>query len=199
VASNQYHFVTVWHIPATPDEISAVLGDAPALARWWPSVYLAVAQIEPGDASGVGKIVDLWTKGFLPYTLRWRFTVTSSEPPTGFRIDASGDFVGRGIWTLRADSPPDDRSGPLTTVTYDWLVIAEKGLLKSLSAIMKPIFRANHLWAMARGEESLKLELARRHAASDPTIAAALPAPPGPMFPHSLRFVRRRGRIRLSR
>lgn len=30
---------------------------------------------------------------------------------------------------------------------------------------MKPIFSANNRWAMAKGEESLKLELARRHAA----------------------------------
>jgi hypothetical protein len=75
----------------------------------------------------------------------------------------------------------------MTTVTYDWLVIAEKGILKNLSVIMKPIFKANHHWAMARGEESLKLELARRHAAADPTIRAALPGPPGPTFPHNLR------------
>ena len=194
MASNDYHFVTVWRIPATPEEITEVLGDAPALARWWPSVYLAVTQVAPGDERGVGKVVDLWTKGFLPYTLRWRFTVTESDPPTGFKLEATGDFVGRGIWTLREEAGPGAAGGPMTTVTYDWLIIAEKGVLKTLSAVMKPIFKANHHWAMARGEESLKLELARRHAASDPTIAAALPAPPGPVFPHNLRIVRRAGR-----
>ena len=67
MASNEYHFVTTWRIAATPEEISAVLGDAPALARWWPSVYLRVSELEPGDASGVGKVVSLWTKGFLPH------------------------------------------------------------------------------------------------------------------------------------
>jgi hypothetical protein len=56
---------------------------------------------------------------------------------------------------------------------------------------MKPIFSANHHWAMARGEESLRLELARRHAASDPTIAAAIPPPPAPTFPHN-RLIRQR-------
>jgi hypothetical protein len=191
VASNDYHFVTVWRIPATPEEITDILGDAPALARWWPSVYLTVAEAAPGDASGVGKVVDLWTKGFLPYTLRWRFTVSESQPPTGFKLEAEGDFVGRGIWTLRRETTPGDPDGPMTTVTYDWTVIAEKGILKNLSVIMKPIFRANHHWAMARGEESLKLELARRHAASDPTIGAAIPAAPGPTFPHNLRRLRR--------
>ena len=191
MSSNEYHFITTWDIAATPEEISAVLGDAPDLARWWPSVYLTVSEVVAGDELGVGKVVDLWTKGFLPYTLRWRFTVTGSEPPTGFTIEARGDFVGRGVWTLQRELGADAPGGPRTTVTYDWLVIAEKGILKTLSAVMKPIFKANHHWAMARGEESLKIELARRHAATDPTITAALPAPPGPTFPHNLRILRR--------
>jgi hypothetical protein len=192
VAANDYHFVTVWRIPATPEEISEVLGDAPGLARWWPSVYLTVNEVAAGDERGLGKVVELWTKGFLPYTLRWRFTVTESTPPTGFALAATGDFVGRGIWTLRPDAGPDAPGGPLTTVIYDWTVNAEKGVLKNLSIVMKPIFKANHHWAMARGEESLKLELARRHAGTDATIRAGIPAPPGPVFPHNLRFVRRR-------
>jgi Polyketide cyclase / dehydrase and lipid transport len=191
VAANDYHFVTTWRIAATPDEISEVLADAPALARWWPSVYLAVDEVTPGDERGVGKVVDLYTKGFLPYTLRWQFTVTASEPPTGFSIEARGDFVGRGVWTLREETGP---RGPWTTVTYDWLVIAEKGILKRLSLVMKPLFRANHRWAMARGEESLRIELARRHAQGDPTLEAAIPAPPGPTFPHDLRWFRQRRR-----
>lgn len=59
---------------------------------------------------------------------------------------------------------------------YDWRIEAEKPLLKRLSFILKPLFSMNHRWAMARGEESLKIELARRHAAA----GAAIPAPPPP-------------------
>ena len=190
MAANDYHFITTWRIAATPEEISDVLADAHSLARWWPSVYLRVRVVEDGDGQGVGKVVDLWTKGFLPYTLRWQFRVTESDPPHGFRLEASGDFLGRGIWTLRSEAGPGDPGGPLTLVTYDWLVNAEKGVLKTLSPIMKPIFSANHRWAMARGERSLQLELARRHAADDPTVRAALPPPPGPTFPHNLRATR---------
>jgi hypothetical protein len=190
VAANDYHFITTWRIAGTPDEISDVLGDARTLGRWWPSVYLRVRVLDDGDERGLGKVVELWTKGFLPYTLRWRFTVTESDPPNGFRLEASGDFVGRGIWTLRSEAAPADPGGPLTLVTYDWLVLAEKGVLKTLSPIMKPVFSANHHWAMARGEESLRLELGRRHATGDPTLLAAIPAPPGPTFPHNLRSTR---------
>ena len=49
-------------------------------------------------------------------------------------------------------------------VTYDWRLRAEKPLLRSLSFLLKPLFEANHRWAMAQGEESLRLELARRRA-----------------------------------
>jgi hypothetical protein len=186
VGANEYHFVTTWRIAAPPDEISAVLGDAASLARWWPSVYLRVNVLEEGDERGLGKVVDLWTKGFLPYTLRWRFAVTESDPPHGFRLEAVGDFVGRGTWTLTDAQAADHADGPSTLVTYDWLVVAEKGILKTLSVVMKPIFSANHHWAMQQGAKSLRLELARRHARGDPTLLAAIPRPPGPTFPHNI-------------
>ncbi len=170
-----------------------MLADADGLARWWPSVYLTVDVVEPGDALGLGKVVDLWTKGWLPYSLRWRFTVDGSDPPHGFSIAADGDFVGRGIWTLTSRLDRDDPGGPSTSVEYDWRIVAEKGLLKNLSPLMKPIFGANHRWAMARGEESLKAELGRRRAGDDPTLLGAIPPPRGPTFPHDL-LVRRRRR-----
>ena len=54
---------------------------------------------------------------------------------------------------------------------------AEKPFLKRWSFLLKPFFRVNHFWAMAQGEESLKLELARRHAKNDQK-RAAVPTPP---------------------
>jgi len=187
MAPNAYAFVTTWHVPATPDEIATVLADAEGLARWWPSVYLKVAVLEPGDARGVGKVVDLHTKGWLPYTLKWRFRVTESDPPMGFALTADGDFVGRGIWTITPEVSGADGS-PRTTVTYDWRISAEKAVLRRFSFVMKPIFSANHRWAMARGEESLRLELARRRAAAagDALLLASIAPPPGPTFPQNL-------------
>jgi hypothetical protein len=186
-AANDYHFVTTWRLAGTRDEIAAILGDAAELARWWPSVYLEVAELEPGDATGLGKVVELSTKGFLPYTLRWRFRVVASDPPAGFALEAIGDFVGRGEWTLIEEAGRDAPGGPVTRVTYDWNIRAEKGVLRDWSVVMKPLFSANHHWCMARGEESLRLEIARRRAAADPAILAAIPPPPGPTFPHNLR------------
>jgi hypothetical protein len=75
----------------------------------------------------------------------------------GFTLVAQGDFEGRGIWTFKQD-------GPWVDVVYDWKISAEKPLLRYFSFLIKPLFAANHRWAMAKGEESLALELARRHA-----------------------------------
>ena len=41
---------------------------------------------------------------------------------------------------------------------------ADKPLLRTLTPVLRPLFAANHHWAMAKGEESLRLELARRQA-----------------------------------
>ena len=170
MASNEYHFITTWRVKSTCEEITDILGNALDLSRWWPSVYLEVKELEKGAPNGIGKVIGLYTKGWLPYTLRWQFRVTNINSPYGFQLEAWGDFVGRGIWTFEQEN--DD-----VKITYDWKIQATKPLLRYLSFIMKPIFSANHHWAMAKGEESLNLELARRHAKTAEE-KAAIPAPP---------------------
>lgn len=171
--SNAYHFVTRWRVEGTCGEVADVLGDPLALPRWWPSVYLSVSEIRPPDARGLGRRVSLLTKGWLPYTIAWEFEVVESRYPSGFTIAASGDFDGRGEWTFVQD-------GPHVNVVYDWRLRAEKPLLRSLSFLLRPLFEANHRWAMGQGEASLKLELQRRRATSEQALAA-IPPPPGPV------------------
>jgi len=172
-ASNDYHFISHWRVEGTCGEVADVLGDPLALERWWPSVYLEVRELRPPDARGLGRRVAVHTRGWLPYTLRWQFEVIDSNYPSGFALIATGDFEGRGIWAFTQD-------GRFVDITYDWRLRAEKPLLRQLSFLMKPLFGANHRWAMAQGEESLKLELARRRASSDPE-RSAVPPPPGPV------------------
>jgi hypothetical protein len=170
--SHQYHFITSWRVEAMCGEVADILGDPLALTRWWPSVYLAAREVAPADANGLGRRVALHTKGWLPYTITWELEVVESRYPSGFAIAARGDFEGRGVWTFEQD-------GRFVNIAYDWRLAAEKPLLRNLSAVMRPVFQANHRWAMAQGEESLKLELARRRATSD-AARAAIPPPPGP-------------------
>jgi hypothetical protein len=168
-----YHFVTSWRVQGTCGEVADVLGDPLRLAVWWPSVYLNVEEIEAAKTeSGVGRRVRLLTKGWLPYTLQWDLVVLDSQYPHSSTIAATGDFEGTGVWTFRQD-------GDHVDITYDWSIRATKPLLRNLSFLLRPVFEANHRWAMAQGEESLVLELARRRAISD-AQRRAVPPPPGP-------------------
>jgi hypothetical protein len=123
--------------------------------------------------------VTLHTKGWLPYTLRWTLSVTEPVSAHGFAVTATGDLNGTGRWTFEQD-------GPETIVTYRWSVQAAKPLLRRLSWLLKPVFSANHRWAMARGEESLALELRRRRHHDNPE---AIPAPPQASFARLARFL----------
>lgn len=177
--NNEYHFVTRWEVEARPEAVYDVIADAARLPQWWPAVYLEAQVAEAGGEGGQGRVVLLYTKGFLPYTLRWRFRVTETDRPRRIALLAEGDFVGRGIWSL-------EPRGAGTGIEFDWRIRAEKPLLRALSFLLKPVFSANHRWAMDRGLESLRLELRRRAAASEEE-RARIPLPPGPTFPHNLR------------
>jgi len=170
--SNQYHFITRWRIQATRDEVAAVLEDPRDLPRWWPSVYLDVRVLNEGGAGGVGRVVELLTKGWLPYTIRWRFT-TRNAGADGLALVAEGDFRGTGTWVFKQD-------GEFVNAYYDWRIAAEKPLLRRMTWLLRPAFSANHRWAMRKGEESLRLEIERRRLPA--SEAANVPAPPGPTF-----------------
>lgn len=156
MATNDYQFLSTWRIQGTLQEVVDIMADATELSRWWPSVYLGVSEIEPGDEQGIGKTFDLHTRGWLPYTLHWRMRVADLREGQ-LTITASGDFTGRGIWTAREE-------GETVIMTYDWNIRANKRLLRSLSWALKPIFAANHHWAMKQGERSLQRELNQRRA-----------------------------------
>jgi hypothetical protein len=61
MASNDYAFVTRWRVGGTVAEVKEILGDAASLPQRWPSVYVDVRVLVPGDPVGVGKTVELLT------------------------------------------------------------------------------------------------------------------------------------------
>ena len=86
-------------------------------------------------------------------------------------LAATGDLTGTGRWIFTQD-------GSGVVITYGWRVSASKPLLRRLTWLLRPVFAANHRWAMARGEESLRLELRRRRATSDIERRRIPPPPP---------------------
>jgi hypothetical protein len=172
--SNSYRFVSHWCVEGTAEEVYRIIEDVTAFPRWWPAVWLRVEVLDPGDADGIGKLVRLTSKGWLPYILHWTARTVDKEFPNRVVLRASGDFDGEGRWLFRTE-------GSNVQVEYAWTIEAHKPLLRYLSFLLKPIFSANHHWAMARGEESLRLELARRRARC-PEERDQIPAPPAPTF-----------------
>ncbi len=176
-----YEFRTVWRVAGTVAEVRDVLTDGPSLTRWWPAVYLAVHTLHEGDGNGLGGETVLLTKGWLPYTLRWTLRIVEPVTDVGYALTAAGDLIGTGRWTFAQD-------GPEVVITYDWRVSASKPLLRRLTWLLRPVFAANHRWAMARGEESLRLELRRRRATTE-SERRLVPPPPAATF---VRLARRK-------
>ena len=148
---------TGWLVAAQIEEVAAILSEPERLPDWWPAVYLSVEVVDPGGPDGLGRTVAFHTRGWLPYTLRWRGRLVEDRRPHGWTIEATGDLAGRGVWTLV-------QQGDLAAIDYDWRIDVEKPLLRPLTPVLAPLYAANHRWAMARGREGLERELARRRA-----------------------------------
>lgn len=155
--ANDYVFLTRWLVQGKADEAYAILIGVPGYLRWWRDIYLAVHPLAPAGKDGIGQSYRLLTRGKLPYRLQWETRIVETRRPNGFTIEATGDFVGRGVWAF------DEHGGDLK-ILFDRRLRAEKPLLKSLSFLLKPLFRWNHRWAMERGEEGLRRELSVRRA-----------------------------------
>lgn len=153
--SATYSFVDDWYIDGDIEEVADILTDAPAYARWWSSVYREVSVEEPGDGDGIGKVLDIRATGWLPYGLRFRAEITEANLPGGFSMDVTGDFVGTGTWTL-------EERGSIVHARFTWRVEVTKPIVRYFSGLFRPIFAANHRWAMRRGEEAIHRELERR-------------------------------------
>lgn len=146
-----FSLVSRWRVPGTAEAAFDALTDG-SIMRWWSAVYLAAAQVAPGDADGRGRTVDLLTRGRLPYRLRWRATVTDLERPRRIAVAATGDLVGHGEWTIAAD-------GGFVSLVYVWNVEAARGWMRAAMPVMKPVFAWNHGWAMRQGEAGLARHL----------------------------------------
>ena len=147
--------VSRWRVEATIEEVAEILRDVERFPDWWSDVYLAVEILDEGGEDGIGRTAAVHTKGWLPYTLRWQGRVIEAQPPHRWAIEATGDLEGRGVWCLRQDDRVAD-------ITYQWQVSTQSRGLKLLAPVMRPVFAANHRWAMARGLEGLRLEIWRR-------------------------------------
>jgi uncharacterized protein YndB with AHSA1/START domain/mannose-6-phosphate isomerase-like protein (cupin superfamily) len=142
----EYVFVDEWDVDAPIEAVFDALADATTYPDWWKPVYIDVeAEGEPR----VGQVSRQHFKGRLPYHLHTSSEITRLERPTAVGADVTGDLAGRGLWTLTAANGG-------THVRFDWRVLADRPLLRTLTPVLRPVFRWNHNWAIARAMEGLE-------------------------------------------
>src|SRR4051794_12495232 len=140
---------------------------------WWAPVYMDV------DADGppvLGKVSRQHFKGRLPYHLHTQSTITRLEPPFVVQGDVEGDLRGRGTWTLTPVAGG-------THVRFDWQVFADRKLLRALTPVLRPVFRWNHNWAIARAMDGLEPYARGVSATAAAPVAAGDAALPGDAVP----------------
>jgi uncharacterized protein YndB with AHSA1/START domain len=141
-----YLFVDEWDVAAPSEAVFEAIADSRTYPDWWRPVYL---EVEAAGPANVGSVARHHFKGRLPYHLHTRSEIVEIDPPTRVVADVDGDLRGRGTWTLT----PTDQG---THVRFDWQVYADRKLLRVLTPVLRPVFRWNHNWAIARAMEGLE-------------------------------------------
>lgn len=142
----EYVFVDEWDVRAPIEEVFQAIAEVRAYPAWWKPVYM---ETEADGPPTVGRRSTQHFKGRLPYTLRTRSEIVRLEAPNLIETRVEGDLSGRGLWTFT-------RSDGGTHVRFDWRVNADRPLLRYLTPILRPLFRWNHGWAIARAQEGLE-------------------------------------------
>lgn len=150
-----YRFVTQWRVKGRCEEVADILEDVHSIPGWWKSVYRSARVVYPGGDHGLGRIVEVTTKGFLPYELRWTYFVTSVEYPYRSSLIAWGDLEGEGHWEFV-------QNGGDVDITYDWNVRAKLPVIRRFHNVLAPLFAANHNFTMRDGLRGLQRQLAQR-------------------------------------
>ena len=144
--AREYVFLDEWDVDAPIEAVFAALADARTYPEWWKPVYIEAEADGPPE---VGRRSRQYFQGRLPYKLRTESEIVRYEPPRVLEASVTGDLTGRGTWTL---TPQDGR----THVRFDWIVHADRALLRRLTPVLRPLFRWNHNWAVKRAIEGLE-------------------------------------------
>ena len=146
---NSYYFLDEWSVPASPNAVWPYIVNGGDYPRWWGMVYDKVESLNHMAGDQVGAKAAVQAHGRLPYTIRFTSEVTAVTAPTMMSLKAYGDLSGTGTWRLTPT-----KAG--TRVTFEWIVQADKPLLRLLSPLVKPVLAENHRWTMRQGEAALQ-------------------------------------------
>jgi uncharacterized protein YndB with AHSA1/START domain len=143
---SQYRFLDRWLVRAPIERVYETIGDTLGYQRWWTDFVLR-SEGDPGEPRP-GKRNRLLVKAFLPYKVRFGLEVLEAERPRRILSRLSGDFDGTGEWQLTETAEGVE-------AFLDWRPEVNKRLIAYLTPVLRPLFRANHTWAMTRGERQI--------------------------------------------
>ncbi len=181
--SKEFYMVSHWELKGAAEEIVAVFNDPLSLTRWWAPVFMRGELLTKGDARKVGLTARFFTKGLLPHTFQFVARIEAVDERSTIRIRTFGDFDGDCLIKLEQDNS-------VTRATICWTVTVHQPFIRRLVRLFKPIFVANHRWAMRQGRLGLQRELDQRQVGRP--VSAACTGKPS--FPHNLVFLQRRFR-----
>ncbi|MEZ4674165.1 MAG: SRPBCC family protein [Caldilineaceae bacterium] len=169
VGINDYYFLNEWFLPAPAEQVWTYIVNGADYPRWWGAVYEMVDSLNGMTGDQVGAKAAVQAHGRLPYTIRFTSEVTQAVAPTLLSLKATGDLIGEGTWRLTPLS-----NG--TRVTFEWIVRADKPLLRLLAPFVKPLLEENHRWTMRQGEAALRRQLQATQIAGVTPVASVLKA-----------------------
>lgn len=181
VRSRHFEINSSWKLHGTVEEIAAILEDPLSLTRWWGPVFMKGELVSTGNSGLEGVTVRFFTKGLLPHTFQFTAQVARLDEAGEVVIRTWGDFDGVGHIAI-------EQCGSHVWVDVNWSVTVEQPYIRFLLAAFKPVFTANHRWAMRRGREGLQAEIARRRGLSGNRVAKHRTKP---TFPHNLAMLQR--------
>lgn len=150
--ANAYVFVDRFTVPCDEETAYRYISRVKDYQQWWGKVYKKVEKLNNVPEGEPGARHAVTITGFLPYTLTLENEVTAVDKPHRFEFVAKGDLEGMGIWHFR-------KVGEGTEVTFDWRIVANKPVIRWLSFLLKPLFRANHVYCVRKAKEGMTKDL----------------------------------------
>lgn len=149
---NYYIFVDKFVVPCDAATAFEYIINIEEYPRWWGKVYKKINKLNNISTGQPGAKYAVTVGGFLPYTLTIDNEVASVDKPYLIRFYAIGDLQGMGTWLFRETAEG-------TEVRFDWRVAANTKLIRWLSFLLKPLFRANHVFCVKKAKEGMTKDL----------------------------------------
>lgn len=144
--------ISRWRLECPTAAVWQLLSKVEGWPTWWPQVR----SVQPAAAGALGAVADLKWWSALPYGVGVRLATDLAEAPLRLDHHALGTLPGFGTWLLE---PAEDG---WIDVTYRWEVLLERRWMRTLSALLRPLFEWHHFTLMRATSSGMARKLGCR-------------------------------------